>query len=214
MGTYTRADLRTRARQRADMPDANGFVTDTELNAYINDHWARLYELIVACYTDDYTKSATVTIASGATSATLPTDFGQLRSAEVKSTQQPLKPWMMAERRNTYERRYRLTGGNFEVTPESAAPDSYTLWYIPVCTSLDADGTSFSVPDHWEEYIVLGAAADMLAKEETDASFLRKRQQEVADAIAAIQSARDAAHPARIADVQPIESWPYNAWWP
>ena len=49
----TLATLRNRVRQRADMEN-NNFVSDSEVNQYINSSYAELYDLLVAKFEDYY----------------------------------------------------------------------------------------------------------------------------------------------------------------
>ena len=51
--TMTLAQLRTAARQRADMVSST-FVTDAEFNSYINQSYFELYDLLVQKYGDNY----------------------------------------------------------------------------------------------------------------------------------------------------------------
>lgn len=51
--TMTLAQLRTAARQRADQVNSQ-FVTDAELNSYINQSYFELYDLLIQKYGDNY----------------------------------------------------------------------------------------------------------------------------------------------------------------
>jgi len=51
--TMTLAQLRTAIRQRADMVNST-FISDAELNSYINQSYFELYDLLVQKYGDNY----------------------------------------------------------------------------------------------------------------------------------------------------------------
>ena len=51
MATFTEADLRTRARRRADMENST-FVTDAEIQDYLNSSIAELHDFMVKSYED------------------------------------------------------------------------------------------------------------------------------------------------------------------
>ena len=51
--TMTLAQLRTAARQRADQVNSN-FVSDSELNSYINQSYFELYDILIQKYGDNY----------------------------------------------------------------------------------------------------------------------------------------------------------------
>ena len=46
-------DLRLKARQRSDQVNSQ-FVTDSELDGYVNNSYSELYDIIVSRYDDDY----------------------------------------------------------------------------------------------------------------------------------------------------------------
>ena len=57
--------LRDEARQRADQVNSE-FVTDSELNGYLNNSWSELYDILVSKYQDDYFLTSTsITVTSG-----------------------------------------------------------------------------------------------------------------------------------------------------
>ncbi len=63
-------DLRTRTRQRADMVYSQ-FVSDAELNNYLNDALKELYDLLIQANVDYYQETLNFTIAA----ASLPIPF-------------------------------------------------------------------------------------------------------------------------------------------
>ena len=65
MADITEANLVTRVRQRADMED-NYFVSDIEVQTYINAAIAELHDLLIQTYGQDYyVSSNTFTTTAG-----------------------------------------------------------------------------------------------------------------------------------------------------
>src|SRR6267154_4869745 len=81
----TLGSLRTQVRQRADIVNSQ-FITDTELNGYINASYAELYDLLVQKYGDDYyVKSPPYSFVTDGTSQfyALPDDFYKLLGVDL-----------------------------------------------------------------------------------------------------------------------------------
>jgi hypothetical protein len=205
----TLAELKARTRARADMPDPIGLVSDTELLGYINSAYCSLYQLIVAAYTDDYTKSATLTVAAGSDSVSLPTDFFQLRGVDWQT--QTLRPFNFHNRNDfqfTSAKTYQLVGSKLYIRPTTNAAGTYTVWYIPAVTQLVLDADTVTVPNRWDEYIVLKAAINCLNKEETNTTVHSQELAELTEEIKAAAMNRNAGDPETIADT----SGPSIAW--
>lgn len=131
--------LRDEARQRADQVNSE-FVTDTELNGYLNNSWSELYDILVSKYQDDYfLTSTTVTITSGTSSYSLPTDFYKARGVDLNindNQDTPLQRYTFADRtrdslvRYARDVKYRIQADNIVFAP-SPSSNTATLWYIP-----------------------------------------------------------------------------------
>jgi len=132
-------DLRLKARQRSDQVNSQ-FVTDSELDGYVNNSYSELYDIIVSRYDDDYfLTSYALTVSSGTASYDLPSDFYKARGVDlIISTNEstPLQRYVFADRtrdslaRYARDVKYRIQGNKIHFAP---APDSNTatLWYIP-----------------------------------------------------------------------------------
>jgi len=145
----TLSSLRTSVRQRADMENSQ-FVTDTELDSYINNSYKELYDIVVSRFEDYYSTQLLFTVSTGNTQA-LPTDFYKLRGIDELlggvDNYLPLTKWIFGER-GTVNRitglgltgylrpQYRVMGGNIEFLPETIATGDYRLWYIPLCQDM------------------------------------------------------------------------------
>lgn len=194
MAAATRAELRTRARQRANM-EKSKFVTDDEVNGYITDEYRTLYDAIVATGVDYFLGDpTTLTITSGNT-VDLPDDFYKLLGFDRDAGGGEwieLEPFMFAER-------------NAKSPNDAAVLGSYRLWYYPLLSPLAVDADQIlAALEPWEEFIVLGAAAKCLAKEESDPSGLLQEKGAIGQRINLLAQNRDMGTPDRIQDVHAI----------
>ena len=131
--------LRDEARQRADQINSE-FVTDAELNGYLNNSWSELYDILVSKYNDDYFLTSTsITVTSGTDTYSLPSDFYKARGVDLNiNTNQntPLQRYNFADRtrdslvRYARDVKYRIQANNIVFAP-SPSNNTATLWYIP-----------------------------------------------------------------------------------
>ena len=140
--------MRNQTRQRADMENSQ-FVSDSELDLYINNSYLELYDLIVSSFEDYYIQSLDFTISSGNTAA-IPTDFYKVRGVDFEygGKYYEIHKWNFNERNrldrpdsilsNRYldYRKYRVLGSNIQIIPEERATGNYRLWYIPLATRM------------------------------------------------------------------------------
>jgi len=212
--TVTLATLRTRARERSDMVNSS-FVSSAELLQYINASYSELYDLMVGKFEDYYTVSSTETIAQGANTITLPTDFYKMRGLDY---QLDANNWVLVSKFNFANRnqlnrstarsvrgvtalQYRIVGNTIRIEPESAAPGTYRLWYTPIYTPLSAESDTVDGINGWEEYVVIDAAIKMLAKEESSTTHLEKEKAAMLQRIEVMAQSRDSGAPESITDV-------------
>jgi hypothetical protein len=207
----TLLDIKTRARERADMENST-FISDSELNSYVNASAQELYDLLVGTFADYYvTEGAETTVANGSSTLALPADFYKLRGVDIKRSDasglwQDLKPFSFQDRNRqvstpnyTYycsNVKYHIAGSQVMLTPKDQAEGIYKLWYIPKMTllTLDTDQLEASMSP-WDEYVVVDAAIKMLGKEESSTSSLEEQKQALKKRIMTMALDRDAAHP-------------------
>lgn len=218
----TRAEIKLRARRRADMENST-FIGDAELTEYFQASYGELYDLLVKSFEDYYSKSLAFTIASGATSYTVPADFYKLRGIDLiinTGNIVTLGQFNFAERnraanftgrtifgnQNTV---YRLMGQSILILPATAAPGNYTLWYIPRVTATTGDVDSIGDVLDFEEYIVIDMALKMVAKQEDDISALALAKAEMRSRVLEMAQDRDTGAPQTIQDVTRSE-WDDN----
>ena len=213
--SITLLELRTQSRQVADMED-NEFVSDSELNNYINFAIAELHDMLIENYGSDYfLSSVSGTTTTDTVDYALPSDFYKLRGVDVKLGN---NEWMTISQfnfneRNRYEDfgswslsgisniRYRVMGSNIKFTPTPDSEASYRLWYIPVATKLSDDADTLDDVNQYSNFVIISAAMKMLNKEESDISNLAGERQRIIKNIEEASQNRDASHPESISDV-------------
>lgn len=230
MAAITLTTLRARVREKADMPVA-GFIADsaTSLDAFINEGVELLHDKLVEAYGADYVeKSSTFTYTSGDIS--LPSDFYKLLGVDLnyQGGVLTLSPYNRRER-NTYKNagtfglgnipRYKLSSvggisgtGALRLLPPPASGATGTIWYSPVATPLVNAGDTVNFPAGWEKYVVIYAAMQCLAKEESDTSFLQGQLGMMDARFQSIMENRDVGAPTHSVDVDAInDNW--LGWW-
>ena len=215
--SITLAQLRTAARQRADMENSD-FVTDSELNGYINSEIAELHDLLIQSYGADYfVSSATFSTVAGtdsyAISSNVSSSFYKLKGVDILLN----GDWYSAAPFNWNERnrfndsswgtvagpnvRYRMVGGNLIFTPAPTGVYSVKVWYVPVATKLTSDSDSYDDLNQYFEYVVTGAAIKCLLKEESDVSALAAMKLDLRKRIIDSAANRDVDKSESIADI-------------
>lgn len=213
--TLTLIQLRTRVRERADMVGST-FVSDTELNGYINSSYQELYDKLVEAVQDYNITQFDFTIASGNTQA-VPAAFYKVRGIDDLSSvpSKTVRKFNFNER-NDYayppvtvspssefsDVTYRLIGNNLLFLPAELAPRSYKLWYVPVPTALSGDSDTADGIQGWNEYVVVDAAIKCLIKEESDVGELLRAKKGLNDRIDNMKHDRDQSQPEKVARVR------------
>jgi hypothetical protein len=168
------AQLRTASRQRADMVNST-FVSDDELNSYINASYFELYDLLVQKYGNDYyVKEYSFSLVGNQSRYDLPEDFYKLLGVDLQISAGPdgyvsLRPFMLAER-NRYSTanvqtwigvtnlRYRLSGNKLWFTPSPQTGQTIRIWYIPRLADLVETVTLTVNTPVADDYISVGAS--------------------------------------------------------
>lgn len=236
------SDLILAAQQRCDRVNATT-ITTQEWTSMVNTSAGELYGLLTETYEDYNVAQYPFTLAGGSPGNTLQVGFGtsvpqfdKLRkvSRQVQSvgTGQTWAPCLRAPSLiefdlyttpalNPYygniQVEYALYGNTLELRPAESAGGSYMLWYIPAFQPLvnqsdTIDGT-WMATNGIAQYIILGAAAEALIKEESldTASLIIQRQQLIAARVLKQFSPRDDNQPGQIADVKRVRaSWGFG----
>lgn len=222
--SITLAELRTQARQIADMEN-NNFIGDPELNNYINFAIAELHDLLIHTGADYFLNSVTGTTIVDQTDYALPTDFYKLKGVDAKlngSDWINIRPFNFNER-NRFEDfgswtlmgisnvRYRIMGANVKFNPTPDGNIEYRIWYIPVATKLSSDTDILDDVNQYSDYVIISAAMKMLQKEESDVSMLAAEKERLTQRVEQDAKDRDFAQPESVSDIY-AENNEYYYW--
>lgn len=228
--------LRTRVQRAADIEGATARFPNSELNDYINESLAELYDVIRSAYGEDYYRVTYTFQTSGNTASyNLPSDFLSLISVDVPlggNLVLTARPYMENER-NLYKFFpfgawtlhqpiwYRLTGA-VDSTGGGSSPQTisfiptptgnYTVNvnYVPTPTTLSADGDTFDGVAGWEQYAVLDAAIKCATKnQQWDlAQWLQTQKTAMEERIRKMAPEHDGGQAERVQDVtKNSETW-------
>lgn len=206
--------LRTRARQRADMEDSE-FVTDSELNTYINSSYKELYDLLVSkieqWFVSDPVEFTLSTSDAG--KKALASDFYKLEGVDqsIGGRWREVRPFNFnaRNRQGLVDRlhgfhttvRYRVVGSDLRFSPADMATGTFRYWYTPIATEMSDDADTMDGVNGWEEYVIVDAARKMLIKEESDISAVMAELASLTNRIEVMAQNRDVANPQQIQDV-------------
>lgn len=218
------AELRSGAYLYADeRPGGTDSVLEpVEVDRIINGVLSELWELFVSAREDDgHTKSKAYATVNGQASYALPDDFFQRRALELNWSAQDIEEveQIQLEERNHYTMnnvwsrgspkgfRMLLVSGQkklvFYPTPTSAV--TYTLYYIPTAPLLQNPADTFDVVNGGSKLVQLGAAIEMRAIMQNEASDLKQLYADQFARVERMARDREATQPIRIRDVHPEE---------
>jgi len=214
MATFTESDLRTRARRRADMENST-FVSDAEIQDYLNSSISELHDFMVKSYQDYFVSEQTYNAPLATGGANLPDDFYKALGVDYESggITSTLKAYSFTER-NVYntpyavidrlaEPMYKIEGTKIKLIPGNSQSGTITLYYVPLATQFSVSVTEIeNVIPGYEEYVVVATAIRMLMKEESDVSALERERQQLASRIIRAISPRDVSGSFAIRDVR------------
>lgn len=212
--TITLAELRSQARDRADMANSD-FISDSELNNYINSSIAELTDLLVSTYENDYNiLTTTFNTVPNQASYPLPADFYKLRGVDSQISNDnwfTLRPFNFNERNRNQDFswgltngpniRYRLLGNNIYFSPAPDGIYQVRIWYTPLATKLVNDNDVLNDLNQYAEYVIVDAAIKMMQKEESDVSVVMAQKQALIKRIQDMASNRDASQPESVSDI-------------
>lgn len=211
----TLAELKTLARQRADMVNSQ-FVSDSELTSYINASIAELHDLLIAAYNEEYVMEEYVWTSDGNINYALPADFYKLRGVDARLGSSG--DWATVKRYNFNRRNeqqnsfawnmlglpymeYRLVGSNIRFNRTPATSTEFRIFYHPKAVKLVNDTDQYDDVNQFSEYVVVDAAIKMLQKEESDVSVLMAQKMALKQRIEAMAQNRDANEPESVTDI-------------
>lgn len=212
----TLAELRTQARQRADMEHST-FVSDAELTTYINASLAELHDLLVAAYNEEYYMEEYQWSSDGISLAyDLPADFYKLRGVDVRMSS--TGAWATVKRFNFNKRNeqqntfawnmlglpyleYRLVGSKVRFNRIPDANLQFRIFYHPKSVSLVADSDTFDDINGFAEYVIVDVAIKCMQKEESDTRVLLAQKAALKQRIEGMAQNRDANEPESVSDI-------------
>lgn len=214
MASISLLNLRTATRERANMENST-FVSDSEINRYINQSIKELYDILVSKNGNDYfAEEETYTLVAGQDAYDLPDLFYKILWVEIKGDDgyyYKLRRFMQTEMNsgatpiNYYipDIRYRLRKDKIVFTPSNLTGGrEIRLWYIPTHKDLSADGDTFDGINGFDEYVIVRSAIKCLVKEEQDVSELMAELDFIKTRVEGMSDNRDQGAPERIYDSQ------------
>lgn len=215
--TETLANLRTEVRNRGEIRSV--YVSDSELNTYINQSIAELYDLLCSMSPDFYLTTSDISVVANTDSYALPATFYRLRAIAYVRTSTDiisLKRMMLNERfgwpptvgSGPETTRYRVTGSNVIFAPIPQWTGTVRLYFIAAPTKLSADGDTFDGISGWEEYVVVDALMKCWVKEESDISPLMAQKAALKARIESMAYDRDEGQTDYVRDVEDEAHWP------
>jgi hypothetical protein len=178
---------------------------------------------MVRAYEADYLETSAAFTLDANGEAALPATFYKLLGVEVLSAggrYLTLEPYKRAERNGVsafpfweeQAMRYKLTTNTLKVLPAtSAAGKTGRILYVPTATVLPSTpgnpAETVNFPNGWERYVVVYAAIQCLAKEESDTAFLERTLAQMDRQIDEMISNRDAGSANHAVDVERIQDW-------
>lgn len=220
MATIALSEIRQRCRERADMKSSN-FVTDDELNFYINQSISELHDILIQSYgADYYVKNDTFQTVGQQEAYDLSTiitddDFYKLRALDAQLNGDD---WFTLQRFNFNERnrfqhfgvwdylgitnvRYRLVGNELRFVPIPDRDITVRIWYVPRAVTLSDDADTYNDFNGWIEYAIIDCAIKMLNKEESDVAVLLAEKQLMKRRIEEVSNNRDTGQSESIQDI-------------
>jgi hypothetical protein len=204
----------------------SSFVADsaTGLDAWINEAHQKLHGMLVEALGEEYVSStASLSIVAGTSDYAVPTGFFKLYGIDVTLGDYvyALQPYERLER-NMYRNgrilasrvrgyevpRYSLVGSNIRLYPTPTQALTTTVLYAPEATVLVNGTDAVSYANGWERFIVLDAAIQALAKEESDTRTLAAERAAVVKEIELAKEQRDLNRMHRVVEVDLLEEDP------
>lgn len=217
----TLGDLKARALDRADMTNSS-FIETARLRDYLNAGGSELYNILVRVYGDDYFfKKDTIVTVANQEEYNLPPDFYKLTALWLvlgsgnNTQRRELKRFMYSDVGTDHDHslslstqlpRYRLTQNNLFLFPKPDGGKTIEFWYVPQYQKMIADTDSVNLgiptlPNGWEEYLVVWAAIKCLEKEESDTRDLKQDLADLRSQFINTAPDRDTKEGERVVDV-------------
>lgn len=190
MMTVTLANLKLRARRKADMENS-AFISDAELLDLVNEAYCELYDVMTQAFERYYTTTTTFSTTPGTTAYALPGDFYKLLAVDLQSGNSYITMYPYDEN----ERNSSTT------TSYSIPTATIRMRYIPTAALFAVDSDARDFVNGWEALLVTDVAIMMLEKEESATDALERRRERQYRRLTEMAQNRDVGQPGRVQDV-------------
>ncbi|MEI8255942.1 MAG: hypothetical protein WCJ30_09750 [Deltaproteobacteria bacterium] len=201
--------MRSDVRLRADLV-GNLFVTDAEINEYLNQGIAEFYDRLVGARGQEYVAIEQTITTTGVEAYALPANHYETIYVELDlgGPRTRLTSYSMHERAgiigsttNGTPIAFRLQNANISFLPAPTAGFTIRHWYQPASPRLVTDGDSVDGVDGWEEYAIWRSVAYCQQKEQLDPSFAMGMVQQIGGRIDRLAPFRATNNTERVTDV-------------
>lgn len=201
------SDLIDETRSISDMQNTQ-FVTDTEIVAWLNKGYRRLYNHLLNAYDMYKISSDDLTMIANQKDYTLPADFLKLVKVfwvsggkEYPLTRKTLHNVDADFYSGGNPKGYSLLGDEIRFWPTPQAAGTIRLYYNPAATVFTSASTDIDFEQHQDEYCIYYAAREAKIKEETPFVEIERKMLELEAACRQIIQPRDTSDSAQITDV-------------
>ncbi len=207
----TLGDMRSDVRLRADLV-GNQFVTDSEINEYLNQALAEFYDRLVGARGQEYYATEQVITTTGTEAYALPATHYETLYVELEDSgaRVRLGSYSFHERARLLGTSapnpgrpvaFRIIAGNITFLPAPTAGYTIRHWYAPASPRLTLDADTWDGVDGWEEYAIWRAVAYCQQKEQLDVSFAMGMVQQLGARIDRLAPFRATQNTERVANV-------------
>ena len=227
--TVNVSDLVTKVRERSNKEKSN-FVTDDEIVRLLDSAHRELYDLLVGTYEDYYVSTHSFTTTPEQREYALPTDFYKHKSVEYSpdggTTWITLVRFSFQER-NLYQNqtiffriptndilKYNVIGDELWLLPIPSQSISCRLYYTPAPKTLTTSATpaatetnTIDAVNGYDEYMVLDATVNVLAKQQLDPSFHYAQREEAKRRVMRSAENRDEGQPWGVTDMDDLNPY-------
>lgn len=224
----TMSDLITYTRQRSNM-EQNQFVTDAEIQLYLNQSLGELDDLLATEYEDYHMLNYQAVLPGNGATNIIPVPSNLLKLRGVDFQYQPsgasAQPalWFTLPRFNFLERNqqnplsvisvpwgrlnmsYNLIDQGIEVIPATQCQGTYQIWYTPKFEYLQSVNQALPLymnAQGWSEYSIVDACIKIFNKQNIDPSAFMAEKEALRQRIIASAKNRDAGGVKCVADVR------------
>lgn len=215
--SLTQLTLEVRERSDNEISDTDNndpFVSDAELQNYINNSIGDLWDVVTEANADQrYDTEFSFQSTGGVNAYPLPADFYKLSGvdANVAGFTYSLYQFPFGERNRFANLTapgwirgarlfYRLRQDNIVFSPIPDAAYTITLHYVPEPVQLTTGTDTIDFPNSWHEWLVLDSAIKVLQKEQSDPMVLINEKTRVENRIRNAAPKRDDGAPQTVTD--------------